>query len=506
MNAFTPLQISKAAAAAAAISALIAFPGWSTRETHFTPTLRLSGIGVERERISEVVLAERTRLMIETQTFGIMRDPEALEGARRITSPALQKIFKDAERRSGLSASLIEAIAYLESWGKAKAESPAGPKGIMQIAEGTGRRMGLKIIRAKRYRIQSRRAQVRLKSGKRVTRTVRCRIPYTVTVRDDRFVPARAVPAAAVYLANLERKFGGLDWAVFAYHCGEGCTSEFLSLVRESGFKKDPPSVAEVFFGASPAHNQRLYEAIRYHMERDYSPTYWFRIMRAQQLLAMYKKQPKEFAKLREEYRNRFDESKRAPHRLSVWLNPDEISYQNCEDIRRDVGTKLVRAMNDSGSFGFQLRTTGAGSLGEADPENRDVYLTASPHVLGALMYISFETRRLHEALNPRGERFVPLEVTALVRPVEYAKRIGRDLNGNRIDFDPHCTGQVFAISYANLPPRQRECLNFILDDLGWMGYLGFIEESPGSETMQIGSSPSSREFFATIYEEARER
>ena len=332
---------------------------------------------------------------------------------------------------------------------------------------------------------------------------MRRKIPYTVTVRDDRYVPARAVPAAAVYLANLERKFGGLDWAVFAYHCGEGCTSEFLSIVRESGFQKNPPSVAEVFFGASPAHNRRLYEAIRYHMERDYSPTYWFRIMRAQQLLAMYKKQPKEFAKLREEYRNRFDESKRAPHRLSVWLNPDEISYQNCDDVRRDVGTKLVRAMDDSTSFGFQLRTAGIGSLGEADPEHRDVYLTASPHVLGALMYISFETRRLHEALNPRGERFVPLEVTALVRPVEYAKQIGRDLNGNRIHFDPHCTGQVFAISYANLPPNQRECLNFILDDMGWMGYLGFIEESPGSETMQIGSSPSSREFFAGIYEEA---
>jgi hypothetical protein len=135
------------------------------------------------------------------------------------------------------------------------------------------------------------------------------------------------------------------------------------------------------------------------------------------------------------------------------------------------------------------------------------LYFSAPPNVLGTLLYVAFETRRLHDSMKARGEQFVPLEVTALVRPSDYAARVGRALNGNRIGFDPHCTGQVFAISYANLPPGERECLNFILNDMGWMGYLGFIEESPGSETMQIGSSPFSRDFFTRIYEEAiRER
>jgi len=127
--------------------------------------------------------------------------------------------------------------------------------------------------------------------------------------------------------------------------------------------------------------------------------------------------------------------------------------------------------------------------------------------VLGTLLYIAFETRRLHDALKPRGESYVPLEVTALVRPADYSSRLGKTLSANRIGFDPHCTGQVFAVSYTNLPRGQRESLEFILDDMGWMGYLGFIEESPGSQTIQIGSSPSSREFFTRIYEEAiRER
>ena len=31
----------------------------------------------------------------------------------------------------------------------------------------------------------------------------------------------------------------------------------------------DKPSVAQVFFGATPAHNRELYQALRYHMDRD---------------------------------------------------------------------------------------------------------------------------------------------------------------------------------------------------------------------------------------------
>jgi hypothetical protein len=63
-----------------------------------------------------------------------------------------------------------------------------------------------------------------------------------------------------------------------------------------------------------------------------------------------------------------------------------------------------------------------------------------------------------------------------------------------------HCTGQVFDLAYADLPPHEKECLDFILNDLGWDGYLGFVEEMTG--TLHIGCSPSSREFFTSVYED----
>src|SRR5689334_22316477 len=99
---------------------------------YFAPAHRVSGIGVARDDISEDLLAARTDLMIQSQTFSVMREPLSIAGAKRITTTAsLQSLFKEAERQTGVPASLIEAIAYVESWGEAKAESPSGPKGIM---------------------------------------------------------------------------------------------------------------------------------------------------------------------------------------------------------------------------------------------------------------------------------------------------------------------------------------------------------------------------------------
>ena len=125
--------------------------------------------------------------------------------------------------------------------------------------------------------------------------------------------------------------------------------------------------------------------------------------------------------------------------------------------------------------------------------------MQASPSAIGALTYIAFETRRLHEALKPKGEVFVPLEVTSLIRPIESLKQAGDP----KSEFHAHCSGHVFDINYSVLPPKERECLRFVLEDIGWGGYLGFVEESPNSGTLHIGCAPSARDFFTQVFEEA---
>jgi soluble lytic murein transglycosylase-like protein len=482
--------------------ALLALPCYAA--DNFTPTNRLTAIGVDRKDLSDVMLDERVRLMTEAQTFAIMRDARAMAGAERMTAPKMKKLVEDAANRSGVPASLISAVAFLESFGLPTAESPTGPKGIMQISQATARAMGLRIVYATKYKVHTERRAVKKRHGKPVYRNVKVKTAYSVLVRDERLDPARAIPAAARYLANMEQKFGGLDWAVWAYHCGEGCVAEFLDMARRApDLKGNPPSVAEVFFSSSLVHNREIWQALAEQMERDYSPTYWFRVRRAEQLLAMYEEDPDDFQKLRDEYRYDFDPMQRAPNRLSAWMKPQDLTYRTCEDIQRDEGTRLVRAMDKPEYFGFLLRRNGYGSLGEFDPEHRDSYLNASPSALGTLLTIVFETRRLFEALHPHGESFVPIEVTGLVRPLDYATRAGREFATGKAHFDALCSGQAFQISLANLPLGERECLRFILDDIGWLGHLGFVEETPGSGALVIGCSPSSRDFFTKVYQEA---
>ena len=459
---------------------------------YFAPSHRVSGVGVARDDLSKDLIDARAALMVQSETFSIMREPLAVEGARRVTTNRrLQTDFHNAARASGLSESLIEAIAYLESFGDPKAESPTGPKGIMQISLATAHSMGLRVVERTRYRVTREKVPVKSRRGKTRYRIVSHRAPYTVTVRDDRLSPDRAIPAAARYLASMQQHFGGLDWAIFAYHCGQGCVSGMLDLTRRArGIPQDEITVPRMFFSCSPVWNRELYEAVEAQMQRDYSPTYYFRVMRAQQLLAQYRRDPVSFEALARDYKSQFVTGRtRAPHRLSVWLKRDDILYHTCDDIRADAGQRLVRAFDRPDYFGYLLR------IDPGDPANLEYYSEASPAAVGTLMYIAFETRRLHEELNRPDEKFQPLQVTALVEPEDRARQTGRS------EALSHCSGQVFDIDYSALPPGELQCLRFVLDDLGWDGYLGFVEEGP--EEMHIGCSPDSRDFFASVFREA---
>jgi hypothetical protein len=478
----------------------------AARSEYFAPTHRLSGLGVDRQDMTAAVLEARTDRMIQSHTFGILRDSRALEGAARITSPALQRIFEDASRDSGLPAAALAAIAYLESFGDPKAESPAGPKGIMQFSEATARAAGLQIVRTVRYRVSTEKKLVSAKKGKPKYKTVKTKTPYTVLVRDDRFTPERAIPAAAHYLARVAAKFGGLDWAIFAYHCGEGCAAEVHGLAEEALGRKNGLSVAATFFAASPAHHRQLYEALHYHMQRDFSPTYWFRIQRAQQLLDLYRSNPESFRNLMAEYKDSVNPDWRASHRLVIWLKPEDVLYKSCEDLKREQGKSLVRPPDDPSYYGFNVLRPKPALF--TAPGNEDLYLQATPAALGTLMYIAFETRRLYEAMKQRREPFTPLEVTELVGTLDTSSGRTHLLKAPGADrdsaFPAHCTGQVFDLSERALPAGEREALEFVLDEMGWDGYLGFVQASGG--TMHVGCSPSAREFFAGVWGERDEK
>ena len=459
---------------------------------HFVPAHQLTGIGVGRSDMSNELLNERVRLMIESQTFFFLREPMAVVGAERVEK--YSPIFEEASRQSGLPASLIKAIAYLESFGDPQAISHAGCcRGIMQVSGPTATEMGLRMVYSTRYRTAVERKAVKNKKGKIVYTTVKRKVPYHVLIQDERLIPEKAIPKAANYLARLSREYGSLDWAVFAYHCGVGCVANMRALTQRAHNMEQPITVPGMFFHNGPAYNHELYEEIRRQMERDWSPTYWFRVMRAEQLMNMYREDRATFLELANYYRYAAEANSRPQHRLQVWLRSDDLLYQSCDDIKKDDGQRLARVLDDPDYFGFRLNYD---AISGFDLANRDYYLQATPAALGTLSYIAFETRRLHESMHPKGEKFVPLEVVSLVRSMSSpAESTGEGL--------AHCSGQVFDIRYSNLPPGEREALQFVLDDMGYEGYLGFIDETPNSGIMHVGCSPSSRDFFAKVFADA---
>jgi hypothetical protein len=471
----------------------------STDEDYFVPKHRLSAIGASRPDLDSVTLAARTARMIEAETFTILREPNALIGAQRIASPHLQQLFRQASTQTGFPQSTLQAIAYLESFGDPRAASPAGPKGIMQFSEATARSAGLSVVSATRYRIVTEKTLVRRKGKKPVYKNVQHKVPYTVVLRDDRLVPERAIPAAAAYLSRMSARFGGRDWAVFAYHCGEGCVSYFLNLRDQLTSPAHPlTTYPSVFFSGSPVWRRELYELVQEHMLRDWSPTYYFRVMRAEQLVSLYQKDPEEFETLYAAYRNADKPEQRAGHRLLVWLRDDDFSFQTCEDLR-NAGRRLVRLPDNPAYYGFEIDK----NIGTDDRAHQQYFWQASPSAAGTLLYIAYETRRLFDLDKPRHEKFVPLEVTDVVYPMNYQGHLNGSAGETAADFNAHCTGQVFDLSLAHLGPRERECLRFILDEMGWDGYLGFSQETPSTDMLHIGSSPSSREFFTQVYEDA---
>jgi hypothetical protein len=263
-----------------------------------------------------------------------------------------------------------------------------------------------------------------------------------------------------------------------------------LDLTRHArGIPEDDVTVPRMFFAANPARNRALYQAIDQQMQRDYSPTYYFRVMRAEQLLSMYRRNPQEFEALSQAYRSEFTPTIRASHRLAVWLKRDDMVFHSCEDIRSDDGRRLVKALDRPEYFGYRLEVS------PDSPSNLEYFSQASPAAIGTLAYIAFETRRLHQELKPKGEKFRPLPVSSLVEPEDFARQLGQH------EGLAHCSGQVFDIDYASLPPGELECLRFVLSDLGWDGYIGFVED--GRDSMHIGCSPDSRDFFATVFDEA---
>ncbi len=475
---------------------------------YFEPAHRLVGVGVERPALAsnKEMLRVRNEALLDVQTFAIMRQPKVLESADRVNTFRFHELLRIAAAQENFPLSTLEAIAFVESGGDEDARSPTGPRGPFQITVKTGVRLGLvKQMKVTKYvdRTVSRRVK-----GKIVKIKTRKKVSYLAVTYDARGDTGKSALAVARYLRGLEEKYGP-DLALFAYHCGEGCTDELLAVVNKEGgdFKERPLTMARVFFLNSPVYHVRLYNYLRMRMAADYSPLYPFTIRRAETLLAIYRADRAQFQKLARLYRNKVSPEDRTPSRLWCWYDPADLRYKTCEDLEAADAKDLAPVPNFPQLLGFRLRTSGRQPIAELEPkrgpghkEHLGLFCRDSPAAIGELEYIIFEARRLLTAMKVK--KAPSYEVTALVRTEEYQTLLHRININSRTQFPTHVLGEMFDISAKSLSPKEREALEFILSDIQALGYLGYMVENRASLTYHIGYNPLHRSFFTDVFED----
>ena len=72
--------------------------------------------------------------MYDTQTFSIMRDPQALAGAKRITSPPSSRDFRQRSEAERAFRRPHQCRRLSRELGRPECGESAGPEGVMQIA------------------------------------------------------------------------------------------------------------------------------------------------------------------------------------------------------------------------------------------------------------------------------------------------------------------------------------------------------------------------------------
>jgi hypothetical protein len=196
-----------------------------------------------------------------------------------------------AAKAAGVSADRLEGLVFLESAGRADAVVPSGVSGaagLTQIVAETGTDLLGMHIDLKRSESYTRRIARAEDAGQvrrfKALEKARARV-------DDRFDPAKALAATARYLTLAKQRFGREDLAFVSYHMGIG---NLQNVLADYGQGNVP--YVQVYFDSTPQRNPETFA--RLSGFGDDSSNYLWKIGAAEQIMALYRHDPKKLARL----------------------------------------------------------------------------------------------------------------------------------------------------------------------------------------------------------------
>ncbi|MCC7356592.1 MAG: lytic transglycosylase domain-containing protein [Candidatus Doudnabacteria bacterium] len=473
---------------------------WSTRPIEPVFESRAAyPIGASRFGLTDEELALRKVKKTESMTFWILKDPRAEAGAQKILG--LMPTVEAAAIEYEVPAWRLAAHLVLESFGESTAQSPTGPVGIAQFTKKTAAAIG------------------QVKDGKYLYRV------RNGVIEDNRQNDELAIYGAAKLLRMEFEFFGDWDFTSFAYHSGRGVVTGWVKMyispspVGKGGkadLQKYLVSYERLYFDNSPYHNTGSYAIYKKLMlpkklggTGDFGPNYAFKVARWMELLQLCQRDHKAFDSLAalQRFENEKGVMVARNHRMWSYFRDTDKVYKDRGDLEDAIEAgEIVQVPNDP-KFGFQLRLDGNGSLGEADPENRELYIATKPETAGCLLYVMSELRRFRQVAGERGAKVAELpvfEVTSLTRTIEYQKRLHgiNPVATKAISF--HVLGAAFDITRKGLSEADQRDLEFILNELDSLGFIGWVPENAAYHVV-VAPEKEPIEFFRGVYGQSSE-
>ena len=141
----------------------------------------------------------------------------------------------------------------------------------------------------------------------------------------------------------------------------------------------------------------------------------------------------------------------------------------------------------DEYRFNLRPRLTGAHPIGEKDLSRQLAYVAARPATLGLLLQVASQVRSTR------------LEVTSLVRHLEYQRALQLTNANARTGLPTHAMGLAFDISVLNVPGASAREIRDVLRRMRDDGELFFIAET-SQLVFHVVPSPWRAQFHAAVF------
>jgi hypothetical protein len=493
------------------------------------------------EKVDSIVLAQEKRVMGRLKS---------LEQVRRVATevrPLVDRALEQPEIQTDLAAlarsarmSVPEYKAYfagkqeadilLESGGDPSIRSIANAVGVAQFLASTGRRVGLKVderrSRALTGEIDGLEREVRrleaesdhwtraaLTGGGTWDREQwilhrQSQIDRLSAERmrvDERYDPARAIAVQTRYLLRMTRSYGNVDWALQAYHGGEGGASRTMRTFASQAPKAARDAARAGGYTLGGSGRWLPYGDVYRHMSPKDTPDafgyvygrsddhryYWWKVLMAERALDLYRENPMAFELRWEALKPGFSAD------VAWYPNPEPLQFADNQALRAAYQSKtLVRLPEKAQSLG--IRTENLASL---EPTSAEIHKGLRPEAMGALLRVA----HIYKSHGGRG----PLTVNSMVQSREYRRmweaRYPPAPLPPEVPRDPdyHSTGLVFDLQRP-ASDWDRKVLEYALGQLYDTLRLTWRSETvAGSRRYHVIVNPRYAEEMAQYYEKA---